>query len=155
MNRLHVNLGVTDLDASIHFYSGLFGAPPTLRKPDYARWVLEDPRVNFAVSLRSAPGVDHLGIQADSEEALAQLRERVAALEAGVLDETGVTCCYARSDKTWARDPGGLAWETFLTHGDAETYGGPAGQPDPAAPTADPEASPCCAGSGDIRQRCC
>ena len=80
---------------------------------------------------------------------------RVAALEAGVLDETGVTCCYARSDKTWARDPGGLAWETFLTHGDAETYGGPAGQPDPAAPTADPEASPCCAGSGDIRQRCC
>ncbi len=147
MNRLHVNLGVTDLEASIHFYSGLFGAAPTLQKSDYARWVLDDPRVNFAVSVRSAPGVDHLGIQAETAEELTRLRERVAALEAGVLDQTDVTCCYARSDKTWARDPGGLAWETFLTHGDADAYG------DESAPPAE---AACCAGTPAAAQpRCC
>lgn len=155
MKRLHVNLGVTDLEASIAFYAGLFGAPPTLRKPDYARWVLDDPRVNFAVSLRSAAGIDHLGVQAETGAELAELRERVAALEAGVLDQTGVTCCYARSDKTWARDPGGLAWETFLTHGDADEYGdesAPSG-----GPAGDAAAPGCCASAPDehARPRCC
>ena len=154
MNRLHVNVGVTDLDASIRFYSGLFGAPPTLRKPDYARWVLEDPRVNFAVSLRSAPGLDHLGIQAESGDELTQLRQRVTALEAGVLDETDVTCCYARSDKTWARDPDGLAWETFLTHADADAFSDESAAPD--ASRAQQTGTACCAEApAEAQPRCC
>lgn len=126
MKRLHVNVGVVDLERSVAFYTHLFGAAPSVAKPDYARWLLDDPRVNFAISTRSAAGVDHVGIQTDCETELAALRDRLAAAETALFDQPDVVCCYARSRKTWAHDPDGLAWETFLTRGDADSYGDPA-----------------------------
>ena len=115
MKRFHVHLGVPDLAASIHFYSGLFGMPPTVEKTDYAKWMLDDPRVNFAISHRgSRVGVNHLGLQADNADELADLRVHFAAADATtVVDEANVSCCYARSDKHWVRDPQGIAWEAF------------------------------------------
>ena len=117
MQRFHVHLGVPDLAASIRFYSDLFGMPPAVAKPDYAKWMLDDPRVNFAISHRSARvGLNHLGLQADSTDELAGIRTRFEAADATSLhDETNITCCYARGDKHWVRDPQGVAWEAFHT----------------------------------------
>ena len=124
MKRFHVHVAVDDLQANIRFYSTVFGAPPTVRKPDYAKWMIEDPRVNFAISQRGAKaGVDHLGFQVDSEEELSALREQVAAAEIAALDQTDAQCCYARSDKYWTTDPQGIAWETYRTLGEAEIFG--------------------------------
>jgi len=124
MKRLHVNLAVGDLDASIAFYTTLFDAPPTVVKPDYAKWMLEDPRVNFALSARGrAPGIDHLGIQVEDHAELAEVQARLAAADGPVLAEGLTTCCYAYSDKAWITDPQGVAWEAFLTLGEATTYG--------------------------------
>ncbi len=124
MKRFHVNVAVRDLEKSIGFYSSLFGAAPNVRKADYAKWMLEDPRVNFAISTRSpGAGVDHVGLQADDEAELAEIRQRLAAADLSVLDQPDVTCCYARSSKAWVTDPDGLAWETFLTRGEATEYG--------------------------------
>jgi catechol 2,3-dioxygenase-like lactoylglutathione lyase family enzyme len=124
MKRFHVHVAVNDLDANIRFYSTVFGAPPTVQKPDYAKWMLEDPRINFAISSRgAAPGVDHLGFQVDSDGELAALRKQVAAAEIAALDQPDATCCYARSDKYWLTDPQGVAWETYHTLGEAEIYG--------------------------------
>src|SRR5262249_12320410 len=116
MKRFHVHMSVDDLEANIKFYSTVFGAPPSLVKPDYAKWILDDPRVNFAVSKRHLkPSLDHLGLQVESDTELTALREQVAAAEIAVLDQTNAECCYARSDKYWITDPQGIAWETFHT----------------------------------------
>jgi catechol 2,3-dioxygenase-like lactoylglutathione lyase family enzyme len=124
MKRIHVHVAVSDLGASIAFYSKLFGAPPSTLKPDYAKWMLEDPRVNFAVSARGLkPGLDHLGIQVESGDELAQLHDRLEAAGQAIVSQENTTCCYARSDKHWAADPQGIAWETFHTLEGAPTYG--------------------------------
>ena len=122
MNRFHVHLNVADLSASIRFYSELFGAAPTVHKDDYAKWMLEDPRVNFAISDTGTPGVDHLGIQAESGEALAALGRRLDAAGGTVVAQEATICCYAQSDKLWTADPQGTRWETFHTVGDATDY---------------------------------
>ena len=124
MKRFHVHVSVDDLDANVKFYSTVFGAPPTVVKPDYAKWMVDDPRINFAISKRgSALGVDHLGVQVDSDEELSVLRARVTAAEVAALDQSGAACCYARSDKYWTTDPQGIAWETFHTLDSIPVYG--------------------------------
>lgn len=123
MNRFHVHLNVVDLPSSVRFYTELFAAEPTVLKPDYAKWMLENPRVNFAISNTGrAPGVDHLGIQVESEGDLAELGHRLDAAGGSVIPEEAAVCCYARSDKLWTEDPQGTRWETFHTKGDAMTY---------------------------------
>ena len=125
MKRLHVHVGVTDLDASIGFYSTLFGAAPSVVKPDYAKWMLDDPRVNFAISQgkHAAKGIEHLGIQVENADELAQVYGRLKAADRPVLEEGATTCCYAKSEKSWITDPDGVAWEAFLTNGEASVYG--------------------------------
>lgn len=125
MKRLHVHVGVNDLDQSIKFYSALFAAEPTVTKTDYAKWMLEDPRVNFAISTRQdAGGVRHLGIQVENADELQEVYARLKRADAPTFEEGKTTCCYANSEKTWVNDPQGVAWETFLTTGEATTYGG-------------------------------
>ncbi len=124
MTRFHVHVGVEDIDASIRFYSTLFAAEPTVRKSDYAKWMLENPRVNFAISQSDNPlGVQHLGIQAENEDELAEVYDRLSGAERPILEEKGAACCYAKSDKQWVADPQGVAWETFLTHEEATVFG--------------------------------
>jgi catechol 2,3-dioxygenase-like lactoylglutathione lyase family enzyme len=116
MKRFHVHAHVEDLQASIAFYSKLFAAEPTRIEPDYAKWMLDDPRVNFAISTRGGkPGVDHLGFQTDNAEELAELKARAEAADMALLDEGETSCCYARSEKHWITDPQGIAWEHFHT----------------------------------------
>ena len=123
MNRFHVHLNVADLAGSIRFYNELFGAEPAVVKHDYAKWMLEDPRINFAISSTGrAPGIDHLGLQVDSSEDLAALGQRLQAAGGTVVPEDATVCCYARSDKAWTEDPQGTRWETFHTFGEATTY---------------------------------
>lgn len=125
MNRFHVHLNVADLDASIRFYSQLFGAEPTVTKHDYAKWMLDDPRINFAISNTGrTPGIDHLGLQVESTEELGVLGARLDAAGHSVLPEDATICCYAQSDKVWTEDPQGTRWETFHTFGEATTYHG-------------------------------
>ncbi len=123
MKRLHLHVSVPDLAQSIQFYETLFGAPPTVVKDDYAKWMLDDPRVNLAISTHRAPGLDHVGVQVDSADELAELAGRLKAAGAQTFDEANTTCCYAKSDKSWVSDPAGLRWETFYTFGEAVTYG--------------------------------
>lgn len=126
MKRFHVHVGVQDLDASIRFYSALFGAEPTVRKPDYAKWMVEDPRINFAISRRGdgrRTGVNHLGLQVDSDEELEALRAQAAQADLAAHAEQGVNCCYAKSNKYWYTDPTGVAWETYHSLGQVEFYG--------------------------------
>lgn len=137
MKRFHVHVHVDDLEASLAFYSKMFGSQPTRRENDYAKWMLEDPRVNFAISTRGgSPGVDHLGFQADTEEELVEMKRRAESADMTLLDEGTTSCCYARSDKHWITDPQGIAWEHFLTLGDIPVFS--------EAKTAPAEASACC-----------
>lgn len=123
MKRLHVHIAVEDLEKSIGFYSTLFGTKPTKQKPGYAKWMLDDPRVNFAISARGAkPGLDHLGIQVEEDGELDELRERMKRADLGVFSEGETTCCYAKSDKSWVEDPSGIAWEAYRTMEDAELF---------------------------------
>ena len=116
MKRFHVHAHVSDLQASIGFYSKMFGVDPTRVEADYAKWMLDDPRINFAISTRGGkPGVDHLGIQTDNADELAELKARAQAADLALLDEGETTCCYARSEKHWVTDPQGIAWEHFHT----------------------------------------
>ncbi|MEF9979097.1 MAG: ArsI/CadI family heavy metal resistance metalloenzyme [Thermomonas sp.] len=125
MNRFHVHLNVADLGGSIRFYSELFGTEPVVRKPDYAKWMLEDPRINFAISNTGrTPGIDHLGLQVDSSEELVALGKRLEAAGGSLIPENAAICCYAQSDKTWTEDPQGTRWETFHSFGEATTYHG-------------------------------
>jgi catechol 2,3-dioxygenase-like lactoylglutathione lyase family enzyme len=129
MKRLHVHVGVADLGRSIQFYSTLFSAPPAVMKPDYAKWMIEDPRVNFAISTgqHAATGIEHLGIQVESGDELAEVYGRLKAADRPVLEEGATICCYAKSEKSWIADPDGVTWEAFLTSGEATVYGdGPA-----------------------------
>ncbi|MBA2635789.1 MAG: VOC family protein [Sphingomonas sp.] len=125
MKRLHVHVGVSDLDQSVRFYSTLFGAAPTVTKADYAKWMLDDPCVNFAISSgdHAAKGIEHLGIQVESESELAQVYGRLKSADRPVLEEGATTCCYAKSEKSWIADPDGVVWEAFRTSGEAVIYG--------------------------------
>jgi catechol 2,3-dioxygenase-like lactoylglutathione lyase family enzyme len=125
VKRLHVHVGVADLDRSIAFYSTMFGAQPTKVKDDYAKWMLDDPRVNFAISSgqHSTNGVQHLGIQAESVEELGDVYGKLRAADRPVLEEGRTTCCYAKSEKSWIADPDGVVWEAFFTDGEATNYG--------------------------------
>ena len=123
MKRFHVHAHVQDLSASITFYSRMFGAEPTRVEADYAKWMLEDPRLNFAISTRGgALGVDHLGLQTDNADELAELKARAQAADMSLLDEGETTCCYARSEKHWVTDPQGIAWEHFHTLDSIPTF---------------------------------
>jgi catechol 2,3-dioxygenase-like lactoylglutathione lyase family enzyme len=124
MKRFHVHVAVPDLAASIRFYSTLFGAEPVVTKVDYAKWMLDDPRVNFAISQRGAKtGVNHLGFQVDSGAELAAMHGQLEAADRGVVAEMGVNCCYAKSDKYWVTDPAGIAWESFHSLGTIPVFG--------------------------------
>lgn len=139
MKRLHVHVSVIDLDESIRFYSNLFASQPTVRKGDYAKWMLEDPRVNFAISKREkATGIRHLGIQAETEDELAEVFARLEHAERPVLKEGATTCCYAKSEKSWVEDPQGVQWETFLTTGASESFGSNAVEGTRATPCCKP-----------------
>ena len=126
MKRFHVHVGVTDMEKSVAFYSSLFSAEPSVVKTDYAKWMLDDPRVNFAISMRddAAKGIEHVGLQVESPAELEEVYGRLAAAERPVLHEGTTTCCYAQSEKSWIADPDGVVWEAFLTEGESTTYGG-------------------------------
>src|SRR6185295_12217554 len=124
MQRFHVHVAVRDLKQSIRFYSALFGAQPSVEKPDYAKWMLDDPRVNFAISTRgSKAGLDHLGIQAENSVELEEVGSRLAQADVSTMPQKGASCCYAKSDKYWTIDPQGVAWESFHTLDSVPMYG--------------------------------
>ena len=141
MKRFHVHLHVDDLARSVDFYSRLFAAEPTRVEGDYAKWMLDDPAVNFAISTRgSQPGIDHLGIQTDDAEELATLKARAEAADMAMLDEGATTCCYARSEKHWITDPQGIAWEHFHTLGNIPVFR----EAPPAVAVQEAPAAACC-----------
>jgi lactoylglutathione lyase len=158
MKRFHVHLHVDDLSRNIGFYSQLFAAQPTRIESDYAKWMLEDPPVNFAISTRgNKPGIDHLGIQTDDAEELAALKARAQAAGMALLDEGNTTCCYARSEKHWITDPQGIAWEHFHTLGNIPVFSET--QPSSATaccvPSEQPSATACCAPGGRSSATAC
>ncbi|MDF1643196.1 MAG: ArsI/CadI family heavy metal resistance metalloenzyme [Pseudomonadales bacterium] len=136
MKRMHIHIGVENLNQSIIFYSALFGAQPVKTKTDYAKWMLDDPQVNFAISTRAGKeGVDHLGLQVDEESELQELRERLKGADMSVFDEGETVCCYARSDKSWVEDPSGIPWEAYKTMEDVQLF----------SASTESEAGTCCA----------
>jgi catechol 2,3-dioxygenase-like lactoylglutathione lyase family enzyme len=171
MKRFHVHLHVDDLAQSIAFYSRLFAAEPTRLETDYAKWMLEDPRVNFAISTRGdKPGVDHLGFQVDEAGELAELKARAQGADMALLDEGATTCCYARSDKHWITDPQGVAWEHFHTLGNIPVFNEAAAQqaakttqqpaqaaccPTGAPPAPAPGQAACCGPTANNPNKCC
>ena len=167
MKRFHVHLHVQDLAPSIAFYTKLFAAQPTRVEADYAKWMLEDPRLNFAISTRGdKPGVDHLGFQVDAADELAELKARAQGADMALLDEGTTTCCYARSDKHWITDPQGVAWEHFHTLGNIPVFNEAAAQPPAAAPAAaccstekppapEPGKAACCGPTATNPNKCC
>jgi predicted enzyme related to lactoylglutathione lyase len=131
MKRMHVHVAVEDLQRSIGFYSALFAAQPSICKPDYAKWMLDDPRVNFAISTRGrVPGLDHLGIQVEDKDELNEVYARLNNAGGNVIEQGQTKCCYANSEKSWIDDPAGIAWETFLTLGESTDYGDGSGERD-------------------------
>jgi len=129
MNRMHIHVAVDDLQRSVGFYSALFAAPPSVIKTDYAKWMLEDPRVNFAISARGRQaGLDHLGIQAESDGELKEIYARLHKAGGKVSEQGQTSCCYAKSEKSWIDDPAGISWETFLTTGESTDYGDGTGE---------------------------
>jgi glyoxalase/bleomycin resistance protein/dioxygenase superfamily protein len=157
MKRFHVHVSVHDLAQSIHFYSTLFATEPSVVKPDYAKWMLQDPRINFAISTRDrVVGVNHVGLQVDSAEELAQLEAQLKRADRALEPESGITCCYAKSDKYWVADPQGVAWEVFHTLEAAPVYG----EHRPLASLRATEKPACCAASKLFQEpkpdaRCC
>ena len=142
MKRLHVHVGVESLAASVCFYSALFGTEPTVLKADYAKWMLQDPRMNFAISQRgAAPGIEHLGIQVEDHAQLQEVYARLRRAARPVVEEGPTACCYAESEKSWIADPQGVLWETFLTSAESTVYGHDATRPSTAVKSA-------CCGSG-------
>lgn len=151
MKRFHVHVSVDDLAKSIRFYTSLFGVAPAVEKGDYAKWMLDDPRINFAISNRGGKsGVNHLGLQVDSPDELAALRAQVARANIAADDEPAAECCYALSDKYWIEDPQGVAWETFHTLGDIPVFGKDAARQPETTPAA------CCTPKrADAATKCC
>ena len=150
MKRFHVHVAVRNLQESARFYSAMFGIEPTVVKPDYAKWMLDDPRVNFAISQRSqAVGVNHLGVQAETDDELEAIHANLQQANGAVVAEKGVSCCYAKSDKYWVTDPQGVAWESFRSLGTVPVYG----EENHSAPAAcgSDQATGCCAPSDDAR----
>lgn len=144
MKRFHIHVGVKDLNQSIQFYSTLFGMQPSKVQEDYAKWMLEDPRMNFAISTRVSEGVDHLGLQVDEDSELIELTERLKKADLGLYDQGTTTCCYAESEKAWVKDPSGIAWETYHTMKDVEVFS-----------QKKPVASACCAPKTTNAKSCC
>ena len=163
MKRFHVHVSVPALDDAIRFYSALFAAEPTVRKTDYAKWMLDDPRVNFAISQRGAePGLNHLGIQVETDAELREMRQRLEAGDSGYTEETGALCCYARSDKYWVNDTVGIAWETYHTLDAIPMFNGSNPRGDCCAPgvaaATTPQVKPatsCCATGNAAKSPCC
>ena len=155
MKRLHLHVAVDDLTQSIGFYSALFAAEPAVVKTDYAKWMLEDPRVNFAISTRGRKaGLDHLGIQVESADELQEVYARLHKAGGEVIEQGQTTCCYARSEKAWIDDPSGISWETFFTTGESTQYGDGTGER--VARVAREKASACCAPqAADTNTVCC
>lgn len=122
MKRMHIHVGVKRLDEGIRFYTALFGAEPVKTKDDYAKWMLDDPRINFAISTRASGGVDHLGMQVDEDHELQAIRERLKEADLSLFDEGETVCCYARSEKSWVTDPAGMAWEAYQTMADVQLF---------------------------------
>ncbi|HEY2009033.1 MAG TPA: ArsI/CadI family heavy metal resistance metalloenzyme [Rhizomicrobium sp.] len=146
MKRLHLHIAVENLEQSIGFYSVLFGAEPSVRKSDYAKWMLEDPKVNLAISQRGVDaGLDHVGIQVETDAELRDLATRLKSAGQSTSDQESSTCCYAQSNKSWVTDPSGLRWETFFTFGEATVYG------EDDVPAAKPKVQSCCSPSSS----CC
>jgi catechol 2,3-dioxygenase-like lactoylglutathione lyase family enzyme len=144
MSRFHIHIAVDDLAQSVNFYSAVFGSQPSILKDDYAKWALDDPRLNFAISTRGArKGLDHIGLQAENDAELQMIRQRLESAGINGLAQEGTTCCYAESDKYWVQDPQGLAWETFHTLNSAPVFGE---QPEAASQNAccTPKLSGCC-----------
>ncbi len=155
MKRFHVHVHVGDLDASMRFYSTLFGQQPTVIRPDYAKWMLEDPRVNFAISSGAAsPAIDHLGFQVESDEELAMIVQRLDAVGQSVVKQENATCCYARGNKGWVSDPNGISWEAFHTFGESTVYGDDI-VPGRAAAKVQPSLDACCAPGAPASTACC
>ena len=152
MRRFHVHVTVPDLSDSIRFYSTLFGAAPSVRKDDYAKWMLDDPRVNFAISQRGgAAGVNHLGFQVDSDTELEAMHGQLVAADSAIVVQKDASCCYARSDKYWVTDPAGVAWETFHSLGSVPVYG-----EDTATRVDEPKAACCTPSPGaEAKSACC
>jgi catechol 2,3-dioxygenase-like lactoylglutathione lyase family enzyme len=145
MKRLHVHVAVDDLDRSIGFYSALFAASPSVVKPDYAKWMLDDPRVNFAISTRGRqPGVDHLGIQAETKDELTEIYGRLRRAGDNVVEQGQARCCYAQSEKSWIEDPAGISWEAFFTTGESTDYGDGSGERVARVAHAATDAKACC-----------
>lgn len=158
MKRLHIHIGVEQLEEAIQFYSTLLGVGPVKRKVDYAKWMVDDPRVNLAISTRVATkGVDHLGIQVDDDQELTDIRKRLTTEKLSPADEGETICCYAKSDKSWVLDPAGIAWEAYRTMEDAEIFSAPSvsaetacctpvlqAEPDPECKIPEPELDICC-----------
>lgn len=164
MKRFHVHVAVDDLSESIRFYSTLFGAEPSMQKADYAKWMLDDPRVNFAISSRGRPaGVNHLGFQVDTAVDLGGMKAQLEAADAAMVEQSATACCYARSDKYWVTDPSGIAWETFHSLGAVPVYGGDAREDGkesgccvPLAAVEGESASTCCIpNKGGSQSACC
>ncbi|BCA54941.1 glyoxalase [Nitrospira sp. KM1] len=155
MKRFHIHIGVDKLDEAIRFYSSLFGAQPVKSKPDYAKWLLDDPSVNFAISTRvKKNGVDHLGIQAEEEHELSELRNRLTATGRTVEEEGETVCCYARSDKSWIQDPAGIPWEAYRTMEDAQLFAGTVGV-ESACCTPETKRTPDCCIPSEKTLGCC
>ena len=156
MKRFHIHVGVATLDESIRFYSALFGAEPVKTKTDYAKWLLDDPRVNFAISTRTKKiGMDHLGIQVEEESELAELREGLKAGNMAVTEEGETVCCYARSDKSWIQDPAGIPWETYRTMEDAQLFSSHVDRAESACCTPDTMGTPECCEPSEKTAGCC
>ena len=145
MKRFHINLSVNDLSKSILFYSSLFGVQPGVKKNDYAKWMLDDPHINFSISTHGTQsGIDHIGIQAEDENEFNEIRKRLNSVETQVLEQPDVTCCYAQSSKSWVHDPDGIAWEAFLTLGETTTYNDMTTQASQRVVNGEQESSSCC-----------
>ncbi len=157
MNRMHIHVGVEDLDQSIKFYSTLFGAEPTKVKADYAKWMVEDPRINFAISTRSGKkGLNHLGLQVDEGSELDAIRERMQNAEMALFDEGETVCCYAKSDKSWVGDPAEIAWEVYQTMDDAQLFSQSEAVDSKAESTSlEQSAGGCCAPAPKAQSACC
>ncbi len=143
MKRMHIHVGVENLEQSIKFYNVLFGAQPVKTKTDYAKWMLDESRINFAISTRSGKtGVDHLGLQVDEDNELEALRDRLKSADMSVFDEGETVCCYARSDKSWVEDPSGIAWEAYKTMEDVQLFSASSASEEGACCA--PETTGCC-----------